>query len=114
MLLYCHIYLDQMKSLGIKPNILVCRTETDIPESIREKLSLFCNVRKTSVIQNKTADSLYAVPLMLEEEGLAREVCNYLKLEKYIPDNSKWEKMIEDIRKIDENDIVKIAIVCIH
>ena len=103
--------VKELQSLGIKPNILVCRTETDIPESIREKLSLFCNVRKTSVIQNKTADSLYAVPLMLEEEGLAREVCNYLKLEKYIPDNSKWEKMIEDIRKIDENDIVKIAIV---
>ena len=92
-------------------NILVCRTETDIPDSIREKLSLFCNVRKTSVIQNKTADCLYAVPLMLEEEGLAREVCNHLKLENYIPDNSKWEEMIENIRKIDENKVVTIGLV---
>lgn len=82
----------------------MCRTERDIPENIREKLSLFCNVRKTSVIQNKTADCLYAVPLMLEEEGLAREVCNHLKLDKYLPDNSKWENMIENIRNIDKQN----------
>ena len=103
--------VKELQSLGIKPDILVCRTEQDIPDSIREKLSLFCNVRKSSVIQNKTADCLYAVPLMLEEEGLAREVCNHLKLDRYIPDNSKWQEMIENIRKIDKNKIVKIAIV---
>ena len=103
--------VKELQSLGIKPDVLVCRTENDIPDSIREKLSLFCNVRKTGVIENKTADCLYAVPLMLEEEGLAREVCNHLKLDNYIPDNSKWQEMIENIRKIDKNDIVKIAIV---
>src|SRR5699024_3178033 len=79
--------VKELQSYGITPNILVCRTEQDIPNNIREKLALFCNVRKTSVIQNKTADCLYAVPLMLEKEGLAREVCNHLHLEKYIPDN---------------------------
>ena len=103
--------VKELQSLGIKPNILVCRTEQDIPESVKEKLSLFCNVRKSSVIQNKTADCLYAVPLMLEEEGLAREVCNYLRLDRYIPDNSKWQEMIDNIRKIDKNNKVKIAIV---
>ena len=103
--------VKELQSFGIKPNILVCRTERDIPDSIREKLSLFCNVRKTSVIQNKTADCLYAVPLMLEQEGLAREVCNHLKLENYIPDNSKWEQMIENIRNIEPKKIVNIAIV---
>ena len=103
--------VKELQSFGIKPNILVCRTETDIPDSVREKLSLFCNVRKTSVIQNKTADCLYAVPLMLEKEGLAREVCNHLRLDRYIPDNSKWEAMIEGIRNIDKENIVKIAIV---
>ena len=103
--------VKELQSLGIKPNILVCRTEQDIPENIREKLSLFCNVRKTSVIQNKTADCLYAVPLMLEKEGLAREVCNHLKLDNYIPDNSQWEKMIEDIRSIEEDKVVTIGLV---
>ena len=103
--------VKELQGYGINPNILVCRTEKDIPDSIREKLALFCNVRKTSVIQNKTADCLYAVPLMLEEEGLAREICNHLKLDNYVPHNEKWEKMIENIRKIDQNRKVKIAIV---
>ena len=103
--------VKELQSLGIQPDILVCRTEQEIPDTIREKLALFCNVRKTSVIQNKTADCLYAVPLMLEEEGLSREVCNHLRLDNYIPDNSKWAEMIEKIRKIDKNNKVKIAIV---
>lgn len=103
--------VKELQGFGIKPNILVCRTETDIPDSIREKLSLFCNVRKTSVIQNKTADCLYAVPLMLEEEGLAKEICNHLKLDNYVPDNTKWANMIENIRKIDKDDVVTVAIV---
>ena len=103
--------VKELQSVGIKPDILVCRTEQEIPDNVREKLSLFCNVRKSSVIQNKTADCLYAVPLMLEEEGLAREVCNHLRLEKYIPNNTKWEEMIEKIRNIDENEIVNIGLV---
>lgn len=103
--------VKELQSLGIKPDILVCRTEQEIPENIREKLSLFCNVRKTSVIQNMTADCLYAVPLMLEKEGLAREVCNHLKLDNYIPDNTEWEKMIENIRSINKEDKVTIGIV---
>ncbi len=103
--------VKELQSFGIQPDILVCRSEQDIPENIREKLALFCNVRKTSVIQNKTADCLYAVPLMLEEEGLAREVCNHLKLDRYIPDNRKWEAMIDKIRNIDKNNKVKIAII---
>ncbi len=93
--------VKELQSYGIKPDILVCRTEIDIPENIKDKLSLYCNVRKSSVIQNKTADCLYAVPLMLEKEGLAREVCNHLRLDNFVPDNSKWEEMIDRINKID-------------
>ena len=103
--------VKELQSYGIKPDILVCRTEQDIPENIREKLALFCNVRKTSVIQNKTADNLYAIPLMLEDEGIAREVCNHLRLDRYTPDNRNWEKMIDNIRNIDKDNKVKIAIV---
>ena len=102
--------VKELQSLGIQPDILVCRTEQEIPDGIREKLALFCNVRKSSVIQNRTADNLYAVPLMLEKEGLAREVCNYLKLDKYVPDNSQWEQLIEKVRKIGEEKVT-IAIV---
>ena len=103
--------VKDLQSLGIQPNILVCRSEIDIPETIKDKLALFCNVRKTSVIQNKTVDCLYAVPLMLEKEGLGREVCNQLKLDNYVPDNSNWEDMINRIRQIEKENTVKIAIV---
>ena len=103
--------VKELQSLGIQPDILVCRSELEIPETIREKLALFCNVRKTSVIQNKTVNCLYAVPLMLEKEGLAREVCNHLRLESFVPDNSKWKKMIEGIRDIKQDEKVKIALV---
>ena len=102
--------VKELQSFGIKPDILVCRTEQELPEDIKDKLALFCNVRKSSVIQNKTADNLYAVPLMLEEEGLAREVCNHLRLDKYVPDNREWEKMIDNIRNIKDKT-VKIGIV---
>ncbi|MGN1301250.1 MAG: CTP synthase [Clostridia bacterium] len=102
--------VKELQSLGIKPDILVCRTETEITDVIREKLALFCNVRKTSVIQNTTADNLYAVPLLLEKEGLAREACKHLKLENVEPNNSQWEAMIEHIRHIGDKT-VKIAIV---
>ena len=102
--------VKELQSLGIQPDILVCRTEQEIPDTVREKLALFCNVRKSSVIQNKTADNLYAVPLMLEEEGLAREVCNHMRLDRYVPDNTEWQKMIDNIRNI-KDEAVNIAIV---
>lgn len=97
--------VKELQSLGIKPDILVCRTESDIPEAIKDKLAMFCNVRKESVIQNKTADCLYAVPLMLEEQGLAQEVCKHLHLDKQEVDNSEWEKMIDNIRKIEDKEV---------
>ncbi len=103
--------VKELQSMGIQPNIIVCRTELDIPDGIKEKLSMFCNVRKTSVIPNKTADCLYAVPLMLEKEGLAKEVCNHLRLDSYVPDNSKWEALVERIRNIDKENKVTVAIV---
>ena len=90
--------VKELQSLGIKPDIVVCRTESSITDNIREKIALFCNVRKNSVIQNLTAENLYEIPLMLEQEGLGREVCNHLRLESFVPDNSKWEKMIEGIK----------------
>ena len=92
--------VKELQSYGINPDILVCRTERDIPENIREKLSLFCNVRKTSVIQNKTADCLYAVPLMLEEEGLAKVVCNRLGLEDRKPQLDDWTKMVDVVKDL--------------
>ena len=102
--------VKELQSFGIKPDILVCRTEVPIPDHLRQKIALFCNVRKESVIANTTASCLYEVPLMLEKEGLATAVCKHLQLEKCEPNNQDWENMIEKIHHISEEK-VKIAIV---
>ena len=102
--------VKELQSFGIKPDILVCRSETEIPENLREKMALFCNVRKEDIIANRTAGCLYEVPLMLEKEGLAVQVCKHLRLDNIEPKNGKWEKMIENINNIPEKK-VKIAIV---
>ena len=101
--------VKELQSLGIKPDILVCRSECIIEEEMKEKISLFCNVRKQDVISNLTADNLYAVPLNLEKEGLATAVCEHLDLQNTRSENKTWEKMIANIRKIDKS--IAIAIV---
>ena len=97
--------VKELQSLGIKPDILVCRTELDIPDNLKDKIALFCNVRKESVIANKTAKCLYEVPLMLEKEGLAVQVCKHLKLEKCEPNNIEWEKLNEKIQNISSKEV---------
>ncbi len=84
----------ELLSIGIQPNIIVCRSEKEIPEDMRKKIGLFCNVREEDVIQNLTAPSLYEVPLWLEKEGLADCVCRHLKLENKTPDLKEWTEMV--------------------
>ena len=109
--------VKELQSIGIKPDILVCRTEIPIPEGIKNKIALFCNVRKENVIQNMTASNLYEVPLMLEKEGLALCTCEHLHLRRKEPHNKQWEMMIKNYIKIDneykneKKDPIKIAIV---
>jgi len=101
--------VKELQSFGIKPDIIVCRTEIDMPKEIREKLALFCNVRPENVIPNLTAENLYAVPLMLEKQGLAKAVCKQLHLERIEPKNEEWENLIENIRNLKGE--VNIALV---
>ena len=97
--------VKELQSLGIKPDILVCRTEIDIPDNMREKIALFCNVRKESVIANRTASCLYEVPLLLENEGLAMQVCRHLRLENIEPHNEEWEKLNKKIQKVSDKEV---------
>ncbi len=87
--------VKELLSIGIQPNIIVCRTEQQIPAEVAEKIALFCNVRKADIIQNMTAPSLYEVPVMLEREGLAKEVCYHLGLINRGPDLADWIAMTE-------------------
>lgn len=69
-----------LQSMGIWPDILVCRSDYPVDESMREKIALFCNVKKEHVLQNLDAESLYAVPLYMEQEHLAQAVCECLHI----------------------------------
>ena len=102
--------VKELQSLGIMPDVLVCRADTTISEKMKEKIALFCNVKKENVIENKTVDNLYELPLMLEKQGLAEAVCKKLNLKNKEPHNEEWEKLIRKIKSTKDKN-VNIAIV---
>ncbi|HHX61986.1 MAG TPA: CTP synthase, partial [Epulopiscium sp.] len=87
--------VKELRSIGIQPDIIVCRSEYELSEEMRNKIALFCSVDKDCVIQNLDAETLYEVPLMLEEEGLANIVCRKLHLDIKEPDLVAWKQMVE-------------------
>lgn len=101
--------VKELLSLGIQPDIIVCRSERPIPEEHKDKIALFCNVQKKAVIENLDADSLYHVPLMLEKQGLADTVCEMLGIEKKDPDLKEWKALADKALNLKKK--VKIAIV---
>ena len=98
-----------LRSLGIQPDILVCRTEETLTPSIREKLSLFTDVDIKSVIQCRDVKHLYEVPIILEKEGLAKQVLDVLRLPNDKPDLIEWTKLVEKEKGLSKT--VKVAIV---
>jgi CTP synthase len=101
--------VKELRGIGITPDIIVCRTEYDISPDMRDKLALFCDIDSDAVIQNKTAASIYEVPLMLQEQGLDRIVLEKLKIDAGDADMADWRKMVHKI--INPSNSVKIAIV---
>ncbi|PKM56773.1 MAG: CTP synthase [Firmicutes bacterium HGW-Firmicutes-3] len=101
--------VKELRSIGIQPDILVCRTEHEMTQDMRDKMALFCNVRKDCIIQNLDADTLYEVPLMLEKEGLANIVCRHLEIENVEPDLSAWSAMVQ--REKDRTETITIGLV---
>jgi len=87
--------VKELLSLGIQPDILVCRTDRDLGSDIRQKLSLFCNIPYECIIQNKNLSSLYEIPLALEEEGFAEQVIKRLKLKCKEKNLSDWAETVE-------------------
>ncbi len=99
----------ELRSIGIQPDVIVCRTEKQLSKDLKDKISLFCNVPKDSVVQNLDAEVLYEVPLMLEKEGLAQIVCKRLGLSCTEPDLSGWEEMVNKQKNFSHT--VNIALV---
>ena len=99
----------ELLSLGIQPDVIMCRCDEKIPRDILEKISLFCNIPVENAIPNLTADILYEVPLMLEREGLADVVVRRLGLICHMPDLTEWATMVH--RAKHPKGTVKIALV---
>ncbi len=101
--------VKELQGLGISPDIIVCRCDRPLDDSIRHKISLFCNVRPDCVIENLTLPVLYQAPIMLERSRLSDIVCRALHLDAPPPDLSDWNAMLERVAKRDRE--VRIALV---
>lgn len=99
----------ELQRMGIWPDILVCRSDYPLDAGIRAKIALFCNLDASHVLQNLDAPSLYEVPLMLEEENLAKAVCECLKIDCPKPDLTEWNRMIDNLH--NSKDMVTIGLV---
>ena len=101
--------VKEMLSIGIQPDIIVCRTEHPLTEEIKRKISLFCNVGEDCVIENNNCDILYAVPMMLKEQKMDEVVLRKLGIDAPNQDLSDWEDMLFALR--NPKQTVKIAMV---
>ncbi len=101
--------VKELRTIGIQPDIIVCRSEKELSDDIKNKIGLFCNVEGRSVIQNLDAEHLYEVPLMLHDEGLDNLVCEKLHLGCKDIDNAQWIDMVHRIKNLEKE--VTIALV---
>ena len=101
--------VKELRSIGIQPDIIVCRSEKPLNESLRSKIGLFCNLEAKNVIQNLDANSLYEVPLMLHREGLDRLVVEKLQLGCIDINNNEWIDMVDRMKNLKKE--VTIALV---
>jgi CTP synthase len=102
--------VKELQSIGIRPNVLLCRSEHDIPHSLQKKIGLFCNIKEESVIPALDVDNIYKVPLHYHQEGLDTQILKFFNLpyeEKL--DLSRWETIVEKVR--NKNKKITIAIV---
>lgn len=101
--------VKELRSIGIQPDILVCRCDRPLSLGLKQKLSEFCNVSEQCVITAQDAKSIYEVPLMMEQEGLAEQSINLLQLEPRQPDLTQWQTLVN--RLYSPNHKVDIALV---
>ena len=97
-----------LRSYGIQPEVLVCRTTRAIPKTEKEKLALFCSVPKEAVIECRDMKSIYEVPIALEEQNMAHVILDMLRIEDRKPDLKNWIKLVENIK--NPSKTIKVAI----
>ena len=101
--------VKELRSIGIQPDLLVCRSDRNISDELKRKIGGFCGVPQRAVIPSLDADSIYAVPLTLEDEGLCREVLDVLDLADHDSDMVDWAQLVHKLRH--PGPAVKVALV---
>ena len=101
--------VKELQGMGVNPDIIILRCDRPLEESIFNKISLFCNVKKDCVIENRTLPILYEAPLMLEESHFSEVVCRELGITAPAPDLTEWRGMVSKIKNLHKE--VNIAIV---
>lgn len=101
--------VNTLRSFGIQPEILVLRTQIPVSQSEKDKIALFCSVQKECVIECKDMDTIYEVPLALEEQNLAQNVLKLLNCPQKRPDLSGWKKLVEKIKNPQNKITIALA-----
>jgi len=101
--------VNELRRIGIQPDIIVCRSDYPISEEIRDKISLFCDVEQKAVIPLPTVSTIYEVPIVLEAEGLGQLIVDKLKIKPNSPNLSQWQELVELIK--NPRQPVNIALV---
>ncbi len=101
--------VKELRSLGIQPNVIVVRTERKVPQDMKDKIALFCDIKKEAVIEARDADTLYQVPLDLQAQNLDQIVCDHLQLNCPEANMTEWKELVNRVSNLSEK--VRIAIV---
>ncbi|GKQ42305.1 CTP synthase [Companilactobacillus sp. RD055328] len=85
--------VKELRGVGIQPNILVVRTEQEVPQSMKDKIASFCDVKPEAVIESRDVDTLYSIPLNLQRQNMDQIVCDYLHIDSPVADMTDWKKL---------------------
>ncbi|QYG92837.1 CTP synthase [Iamia sp. SCSIO 61187] len=101
--------VTELRSRGIQPDVIVCRSESPIGEGLKRKISSLCDVQPSGVVNAADAGNLYEVPLILHDEGFDAEVCQVLRLDAGEPDLTEWQALVDKIERAERS--VRIGII---
>jgi len=101
--------VNELRRIGIQPDVIICRSDYPISEGVRDKISQFCDVDKQAVIPLPTVSSIYEVPLLLEEEGLGQLIVDKFSLKPHQTDLSQWQELVRSLK--EPREPVNIALV---
>ncbi len=101
--------VKELRSLGIQPNIIVVRTEMPISEDMKEKIALFCDIDPKAVIESRDAETLYSIPLSLQEQGIDQIACEHLQLDCKEADMTDWIKLVEKVTHLTKTTNIALV-----